>query len=70
MPLRCGQLHGAVARGGVPLSGAYPATRNMVKVKQSVAQLPLGEWHAAVLEVEHQGEAEQLKGSLAMSDVP
>jgi hypothetical protein len=47
------QLHGAVARGEVPLSEAYRATRNMVKVKQSVAQLPRGEWQAVVLELDH-----------------
>jgi serine/threonine protein kinase len=47
------QLHGAVQKGEVPLSPSYQATRNMVKVKQSVAQLPAGEWHAVVLEVEH-----------------
>jgi hypothetical protein len=47
------QLHGAVARGEVPPWEAYQATRNMVKVKQSVAQLPRGEWQAVVLELEH-----------------
>ena len=42
-----------MARGEVPLSGAYQTTQNVVKVKQAVAQLPAEEWHAAVLEVEH-----------------
>src|SRR5262249_38509259 len=47
------QLHGAVERGEVPVSGAYRATRSMVRVKQAVAALRAAEWHAAVLEVAH-----------------
>lgn len=47
------QIHGAVTKGEVSLSGAYQATRNMVKVKQSVAQLPPGEWQAVVVELDH-----------------
>jgi serine/threonine protein kinase len=55
LTLPLAQLHGAVTQGEVPPSSPYRATRNMVKVKQSVAALPPGEWHALVLEVDHEG---------------
>jgi serine/threonine-protein kinase len=55
LALPLAQLHGAVTQGEVPPSAPYRATRNMVKVKQSVVALPPGEWHAVVLEVNHEG---------------
>jgi hypothetical protein len=55
LTLPLAQLHGAVTQGEVPLSSPYRATRNMVKVKQSVEALAPGEWHAVVLEVDHEG---------------
>jgi hypothetical protein len=53
LTLPLAQLHSAVTRDEVPLSAPYRATRNMVKVKQSVEALPSGEWHAVALELDH-----------------
>jgi hypothetical protein len=54
LTLPLAQLHGAVMQGEGPLSSPYRATRNMVKLKQSVEALPPGEWQAVVLEVDHE----------------
>jgi tRNA A-37 threonylcarbamoyl transferase component Bud32 len=46
-------LQGIAERGAMPASGPYQATRNMVRVKQSVQQLPPDEWQAVVLDLDH-----------------
>jgi hypothetical protein len=53
LSLQAQQLHGIADRAEVPASGPYQATRNMVRVKQSVRQLPPEDWQAVVLELEH-----------------
>ena len=54
LPLQAAQLQGIADRGEVPASSPYRATRNMVKMKQSVEALWPDEWHAVVLEVDHE----------------
>jgi serine/threonine protein kinase len=41
-------------RGG-QVSASYQATRNMERVQESVRRLPREDWHAVVLELDHQG---------------
>jgi len=53
LPLQPAQLQGIADRGEMPASSPYQATRNMVKMKQSVEAMPPGEWHAVVLELDH-----------------
>jgi serine/threonine protein kinase len=38
-----------------PISGPYQATRDMMRVQQTVQYLAPGDWDAAVLELEHRG---------------
>jgi hypothetical protein len=47
------QLKGIADRAEMPASGPYQATRNMVRVKQSVRQLPPEDWQAVALELDH-----------------
>lgn len=54
LPLQPQQLQGIIDQGEMAAAGPYQATRNMVRVKQSVQQLPPDEWHAVVLELDHQ----------------
>jgi hypothetical protein len=37
----------------IPGGRQYRATRNMVRIKQSITQLPASKWHAVVLELDH-----------------
>jgi serine/threonine protein kinase len=53
LPLSPEQLQDLAAQGAVPGSSPYRATRNMVRVKQSVQRLHPEDWHAVVLEVDH-----------------
>ncbi len=51
-PLTPEQAQGILPGGTAP-SGPYQASRNMVRVKQAVQQLPPDEWQAVVLELDH-----------------
>jgi serine/threonine protein kinase len=53
LPLRLDEVHALVETGGAPLSAAYRATRDMVRIQDSVRQLRPEDWGVAVLEVEH-----------------
>ena len=57
LPLRLDRLHSLVEPKGkkTPASRPYIATRDMKRVQQSVQQLQPGDWHAVVLELEHEG---------------
>jgi hypothetical protein len=54
LPLQPQQLQGIADWGEMPASSPYRATRNMVRIKQSVEQLLPEDWHAVVLELQHQ----------------
>jgi hypothetical protein len=54
LPLRPDELLSLAERGEVPGSGPYRATRDMVRVRQSVLGLPPDGWQAVVLELDHQ----------------
>jgi serine/threonine protein kinase len=47
------ELQGVAGQGGVPASREYHATRNMVRVQQSVQKVAAGDWQAVVLELDH-----------------
>jgi hypothetical protein len=53
LPLSLEQLQDLATQGGGPGSSPYRATRNMVRVKQSVQRLHPEDWHVVVLEVDH-----------------
>jgi hypothetical protein len=53
LPLRLEEMLSLAEKGAVPGSGAYRATRDMVRVQESVRQLSPAEWQAAVLELNH-----------------
>ena len=55
LPLRLEELQAVAAKGAIPASGQYQATRNMAKVKKAVAQLRPEEGAVVVLEVDHHG---------------
>ena len=54
-PLRLGleQLQRLAVGEAAWASREYQATRNMVRMKESVQQLPAEDWHAVVLELDH-----------------
>jgi hypothetical protein len=56
LPLRLDRLHSLVEGTGKksPASRPYVATRDMKRVQQSVEQLRPEDWHAVVLELDHQ----------------
>jgi hypothetical protein len=54
LPLPLEELRGLVGQGTVPGGGPYRATRDMVRVQQSLQQLPPDDRHAVVLELNHQ----------------
>jgi hypothetical protein len=54
LALRAEELRSLVERGEVPGSGAYRATRDMVRVRRSLDALPAGDAEAVVLELEHE----------------
>ena len=55
IPLCLDQLHSLVEgkHGNSPASRPYVATRDMKRVQQSVQQLRPEDWHAVVLELDH-----------------
>jgi serine/threonine protein kinase len=53
LPLRLGELLDLANRGKLPVSGAYHATRDMERIKQSVQQLGREDWCIAVLNLRH-----------------
>jgi serine/threonine protein kinase len=56
LPLRLDRLHSLVEPKGKKTSASRPyvATRDLKRVQQSVQQLQPGDWHAVVLELEHE----------------
>jgi serine/threonine protein kinase len=54
LPLRLDELRSLVERGEVPTGGAYRATRDMVRVRQSMHGLRPEDRQAVVLELDHQ----------------
>jgi serine/threonine protein kinase len=54
LPLRLDELRSLVEHGDVPAAGPYRATRDMVRVQQTLQQLPPDDRHAVVLELDHQ----------------
>jgi hypothetical protein len=53
LPLRLDELATLAQKGELPVSGPYRATRDMVRVQESVRQLRPEEWQAVVLELSH-----------------
>jgi hypothetical protein len=53
LPLRLEELRSLVEHGSLPVTGAYRATRDMVRVQQSMNALPPEDRHAVVLELDH-----------------
>jgi hypothetical protein len=53
LPLRPEELLSLAERGEVPGSGPYRATRDMVRVQESMRRLSPEEWHAVVFELDH-----------------
>jgi serine/threonine protein kinase len=53
LPLRLEELRSLAEQGELPRSAAYQATRDMVRVQQSVDRLPASDRHAVVLELDH-----------------
>jgi hypothetical protein len=53
LPLRLDELYSLAGQGEVPGSGPYRATRDMVRVQQSLARLRPEDRHAVVLELDH-----------------
>jgi serine/threonine protein kinase len=53
LPLRLEELLSLAERGEVPGSAPYRATRDMVRVQESVQNLRPEDWRAVVLELEH-----------------
>jgi hypothetical protein len=53
LPLPLGELASQEVRAPEEVSRSYRATRDMMRVQESVQQLRPGEWHAVVLELEH-----------------
>jgi serine/threonine-protein kinase len=54
LPLRLEQLASLVEGGDLPGSRPYRATRDMRRVQQSVRHLKPDDWHAVVLELDHE----------------
>jgi serine/threonine protein kinase len=54
LALRPEELLSLAEQGKFPDSGPSRATRDMARVQQSLQQLPRGDWHATVLELNHQ----------------
>jgi serine/threonine-protein kinase len=54
LPLHPGELLSLAEQGRVPGSGPYRATRDLVRVRQSTGQVAAPDWHAVVLELEHE----------------
>jgi serine/threonine protein kinase len=53
LPLRLDEMLSLAERGEVPGSGPYRATRDMVRVQESVRELRPEDWQAVVLELDH-----------------
>src|SRR5262249_9651058 len=53
LPLRLDEILSLAERGEVPGSGPYRATRDMVRVQESVRELRPEDWQAVVLELDH-----------------
>jgi hypothetical protein len=53
LALRPEEMLSLAERGRLPVSESYRATRDMVRVQESVRQLRPEDWHAAVLELDH-----------------
>jgi serine/threonine-protein kinase len=53
LPLQPQQLQAIADRSEMPAASPYQATRNMVRVKQAVQQLPPEDWQAVVIELDH-----------------
>jgi serine/threonine protein kinase len=53
LPLRLDELRSLTQSGTAPLSGAYVATRDIVRLRRSWEQLPPADRRVVVLEVEH-----------------
>lgn len=53
LPLRLEELRSLVEQGDLPGRGPYQATRDMVRVQQSIQKLPSNDRHAVVLELDH-----------------
>jgi serine/threonine protein kinase len=53
LPLRLDELATLAQKGELPVSGPYRATRDMVRVQESVQRLRPEEWQAVVLELSH-----------------
>jgi hypothetical protein len=53
LPLRWDELVSLAERGEVPGSGPYRATRDMVRVQESVERLGPEDWHTTLLELNH-----------------
>jgi serine/threonine-protein kinase len=53
LALRLDEMLQLVTRGELTPSRSYRATRDLVRVQESVRRLEAGDWHVAVLELEH-----------------
>jgi serine/threonine protein kinase len=53
LPLRLDEMLSLAERGEVPGSGPYRATRDMVRVQESVRHLRAEDWQAVVVELNH-----------------
>jgi serine/threonine protein kinase len=53
LPLRLDELLSLAERGHLPGSSAYRATRDMVRMQESVNRLAPEDWHAVVLQLDH-----------------
>jgi hypothetical protein len=53
LPLRLDEMLSLAEKGEVPGSGPYRATRDMVRVQESVQRLGPEDWHTTVLELNH-----------------
>jgi serine/threonine protein kinase len=53
LPLRLDELLALAEQGEAPASGPYRATRDMIRLQESVRRLAPEDWHAVVLELDH-----------------
>jgi serine/threonine protein kinase len=61
LPLRLDEMLSLTERGEVPGSGPYRATRDMVRVQESVQQLGPEDWHKSLLELNHVSAVEDAR---------
>jgi serine/threonine-protein kinase len=61
LALRLDQLRNLAERGEIPVTEPYRATRDMVRVQESVGRLGPEDWNATVLELNHLGAVENTR---------